>query len=53
MSTTKRLIFQTIATPKEDLRAQEIDYGRCDLDQSGLMIFEDRLGIGKKLLTYL
>ncbi len=53
MPTTKRLIIQKIATPKEDLRAQEIDYGRCDLNRGGLMTLKDRLGIGKKLLTYL
>jgi lipid II:glycine glycyltransferase (peptidoglycan interpeptide bridge formation enzyme) len=32
--------------------AEEIDFGRSDLDNEGLMVFKDRLGAGRKLLTY-
>ncbi len=34
------------------LGAKKIDFGRSDLDQEGLIIFKDRLGTRKKLLTY-
>jgi hypothetical protein len=32
--------------------ALEIDLGRSDLDQEGLLTFKDRLGSQRKLLTY-
>jgi CelD/BcsL family acetyltransferase involved in cellulose biosynthesis len=32
--------------------AQKIDFGRSDLDQDGLIVFKDRLGTKKTLLTY-
>ncbi len=31
---------------------QKIDFGRSDLDHDGLIVFKDRLGATKKLLTY-
>lgn len=33
-------------------RSEKIDLGRTDLDNEGLMIFKDRLGASRKLLTY-
>lgn len=32
--------------------AQKIDFGRSDLDQEGLVVFKDRLGAKRSLLTY-
>lgn len=32
--------------------AEEIDFGRTDLDHEGLIIFKDRLGTTKRLLSY-
>jgi hypothetical protein len=32
--------------------AERIDLGRSDLDNEGLVVFKDRLGTQKKLLTY-
>ena len=32
--------------------AEEIDFGRTDLDQEGLITFKDRLGATKRLLSY-
>jgi len=32
--------------------AQKIDFGRSDLDHEGLIIFKDRLGTKRRLLTY-
>jgi len=32
--------------------AQKIDFGRSDLDHEGLIVFKDRLGTKKTLLTY-
>jgi CelD/BcsL family acetyltransferase involved in cellulose biosynthesis len=32
--------------------AQKIDFGRSDLDQEGLIVFKDRLGTKRRLLTY-
>jgi hypothetical protein len=32
--------------------AEQIDFGRSDLNNEGLIAFKDRLGASKKLLTY-
>jgi len=32
--------------------AQKIDFGRSDLNHQGLIVFKDRLGAKKTLLTY-
>lgn len=32
--------------------AEKIDFGRTDLDHEGLVVFKDRLGTRRKLLTY-
>lgn len=32
--------------------AAEIDFGRSDLDQEGLITFKDRFGTSKKMLSY-
>ena len=32
--------------------AQKIDFGRSDLDHEGLIVFKDRLGTKRRLLTY-
>ena len=31
---------------------QRIDFGRSDLDHEGLIVFKDRLGTKRRLLTY-
>jgi hypothetical protein len=45
-------LFWRLIEESKALGVRKIDFGRSDLDQEGLIIFKDRLGTKKKLLTY-
>jgi hypothetical protein len=45
-------LFWRLVEESQALRANKIDFGRTDLNNEGLIIFKDRLGTSKKLITY-
>jgi hypothetical protein len=45
-------LFWRLIEQSKALGAERIDFGRTDLDNQGLIIFKDRLGSTRKLLTY-
>lgn len=45
-------LFWKLIEESKNSGAEKIDFGRSDTDQEGLILFKDRLGTHKKLLTY-
>jgi CelD/BcsL family acetyltransferase involved in cellulose biosynthesis len=46
-------LFWRLIEESKEAGAEEIDFGRTDLDNRGLMVFKDRFGTKKSLQTYL
>jgi Acetyltransferase (GNAT) domain len=46
------LLFWKLIEESREAGAQEIDFGRSDADQHGLITFKDRLGCSKSKMTY-
>jgi len=46
-------LFWKLIEESKAAGAQEIDFGRSDLDNQGLITFKDRFGTRKKLITYI
>ena len=46
-------LFWRLIEESKRVGTQEIDFGRTDLDNRGLIVFKDRLGTSKTLQTYL
>ncbi len=45
-------LFWKLVEESKGSGAEKIDFGRTDLDNAGLIVFKDRLGTSRKLLTY-
>jgi hypothetical protein len=45
-------LFWRLIEQSKESGAEEIDFGRSDLDNESLVVFKDRFGTTKKLLTY-
>ena len=45
-------LFWRMIEESKDCGAETIDFGRSDLRSDGLILFKDRLGANKRLLTY-
>jgi CelD/BcsL family acetyltransferase involved in cellulose biosynthesis len=45
-------LFWRLVEESKASGAEKIDFGRTDLNNEGLIVFKDRLGTSKKLLTY-
>ena len=50
---TMPLLFWTVIRSAKDAGIQELDLGRSDRDDSGLMTFKDRLGAARSISAYL
>jgi CelD/BcsL family acetyltransferase involved in cellulose biosynthesis len=46
------LLFWRVIEESKMSGAESLDLGRCDLDNSGLITFKDRLGARKRLVSY-
>jgi hypothetical protein len=46
-------LFWKLIEESKSAGAEQIDFGRTDLDNAGLIQFKDRLGASRRLLTYL
>jgi len=46
------LLFWRLIEESKTSGAEQIDCGRSDLNNNGLIVFKDRLGTTRKLLTY-
>jgi CelD/BcsL family acetyltransferase involved in cellulose biosynthesis len=47
-----QLLFWRLIEESKTFGAAELDFGRSDMDNEGLVTFKDRFGTKKKLLTY-
>jgi hypothetical protein len=45
-------LFWRLVEESKASGAERIDFGRTDLNDEGLVVFKDRLGTSKRLLTY-